>query len=113
MPDRLIELKRQRVLIAEHLLWIDREISAWEPEQNADTAAPSSLPPHPPVPAPPAFPADFAASAEDRPDPALTILQEAERQRGQISKSGCWIAFATLLLIGVGAITTYILVRYR
>jgi hypothetical protein len=115
VPDRLTELKRQRALIAEHLVWLDHEIGALQGVPTEDTHPRLIAPPQASVSAPPlATPtAPAPPSAGEVPDPALNLLQEAERQRGQISKSGCWIVFATFVLIGIGVITTYILFRYR
>ncbi len=115
MPDRLTELKRQRALVAEHLQWLDREIGLSEPTPADEPHPPLNLPlaANVSVPPPPPFLARASPSAGENRDPTLALLQEAERQRGQVSKSGCWIVFATLLLIGVGGITAYILFRYR
>lgn len=104
MPDRLTELKQQRALVAGHLQWLDREIAALEPAPGKPV--PVSAPPPPAAVAPVASPAPTA-------DPIFAALQDEERRRGEVSKSGCWIVFAGVLVVIVGAVTAIILIRYR
>jgi len=97
--------------MAEHLQWLDREIAlltglAGVPPQPPPPAAKPVLSPA----AAPALPTPLPTSSTD---PAFAAFQEEERRRGEVSKSGCWIVFSALLLIVVGSITAYILVKYR
>ncbi len=109
MSDRLNELKRQRALVAGHLQWLDQEIAACSPADAAP--ATSATPPPAPllVPAPPAPPSEQPRNT----DPGLILLQDEERRRGEVSKSGCWIVFSVLLLLLVGSVTAVILFKYR
>lgn len=109
MSDRLNELQRQRALVVEHLQWLDREIAAYRPQ--SDPAAPA-----PALPLPPAIAAPSPAPVQPAPrdtDPAFALLQDEERRRSEVSKSGCWIVFSALLLVIVGTVTAIILLRYR
>ncbi len=108
MSDRLNELQRQRALVVEHLQWLDKEIAACRVQ--AGTAAPASA--SPPVP-PTAIPVVVSTPTPRDTDPAFALLQDEERRRSEVSKSGCWIVFSALLLVIVGTVTAIILLRYR
>jgi hypothetical protein len=109
VSNRLNELQRQRALVVEHLQWLDREIAACRAQGGP--AAPAPALPLPPAIAAPS-PAPVQAAPRDT-DPAFALLQEEERRRSQVSKSGCWIVFAALLLAIVGTVTAIVLVKYR
>jgi hypothetical protein len=117
VSDRLNELQRQRALVVEHLQWLDKEIAACRPQ--AGTAQTPANPPvllPPPAASSPAAAASSPAALQPAPrdtDPAFALLQEEERRRSQVSKSGCWIVFSALLLVIVGTVTAIVLVRYQ
>lgn len=125
--DRLQQLRRQRAAIAAHLNWLDDEIkqeARLDPTATEDQSAPKLQ-----LRTPPAEPAARSAPAPapqpreaDNPSPALTtdpdaVLEEWTEQSGgpsdqPVSKTGCWIIFAALAIIGVGGSVTLIYLIY-
>ena len=101
-PDHLRELRRQRTLIAEHLAWLDQEI-----ERSAGIPKSSSLKISTPRRAASSSQAD--AQADDLIDQWVKEEQSADPL---ISKTGCWFVFAATILLIVGAVVTFILLRY-
>ncbi len=116
--DRLKELLRQRALLAEHGAWLDREIAA---AQGASGPQPpvAALPAQPPPTSPSAVTAGLPAAPAAVPVPAAEVdalfdrLRSEEMGQGQVSKRGCWMVFATLMLISVLGVATLIFLRYR
>jgi hypothetical protein len=118
VSDRLNELQRQRSLVVEHLQWLDKEIAGCRAQAGRTVQTPASPPVllPPPAAASPAAASSSPAALQPAPrdtDPAFALLQEEERRRSQVSKSGCWIVFAALLLAIVGTVTAIVLVRYQ
>jgi hypothetical protein len=115
MPDRLQELRRQRVLVAEHLAWLDREIAATEGTPAASPTrdlSPASTLSAKIAPAPPATVVAAAAADAEAESILRNYRTEAEHSPAQV-KRGCWWAFATsltLLILSVAAIYWF---RYR
>lgn len=114
MADRLQELLQQRALIKEHLEWIDAEIAAasGRPLESGSLSVPRRITPARPqsVPvAPIAIPAALGRSLSsgigtDPADVLLAKLAAEEKQNPVPTKSGCWVFFATaLILIGAAA----------
>jgi hypothetical protein len=131
-PSRLDQLRRQRALLQEHVTWLDREIAAEmmtsRPPASPPGSAPSgyrtSLPAgSPPPPAAPAstfgataaIPAAPAAGAAPvNVDELFDRLRADERKDGgPPSKTGCWVAFAVILLVLIGSAGALILFLYR
>lgn len=136
-PDRLKILRQQRATIAEHLAWLDREIRREAklpqpmegdevplPPQAPSTApnlpsAPKFKPPSGP---PPNSPPPASARLEaNNPSPALTadpgaVLEEWTERAGSsdqpLSKSGCWLTFAAVSLLGIGGVIAIVLLFY-
>lgn len=103
-PDHLRELRRQRTLIAGHLAWLDQEIERSAPPSLAPPSEVSAA--RPPA-ISPISPSD--AQAEN------LINQWVEEEQGAealISKTGCWLVFAATILLIVGAVVTFILLKY-
>ncbi len=123
-PERLQQLRRQRANVAEHLAWLDREIQravrlGVTPTSEAPTPTPAATP------SPPSFvPANpTRAAGVPPPSPALAadpdaILEEwteqagGERRDQPISKTGCWIIFAALAVVGIGSVVGLIYFIY-
>jgi hypothetical protein len=81
--DRLLELRRQRALVQEHLAWLDREIAS-----TASGATPA-MQSQPAMPAP-----------EDGDIEALIESYKAEtRSTPTTVRRGCFFAFAAALLL--------------
>lgn len=113
MSDRLTSLKEQRALIAEHLRWLDREIAASEaatPSRDVESAGNTRR--------------SFASTAVESvkieripaapgfEDPLVVQLQEEERRKTQISKSGCWMVFSILMIGLIAVFGAWMLLRY-
>lgn len=112
MQDRLAELRRQRALVAEHLVWLDREIAAAEGKPT-----PAPLPALPPPPAPTA--AEILARAAE-PTPALAPVASdqpeasllPEHQPADIKndvRRGCllYFALASAAVIAIGGLLVW------
>ncbi|HQF39291.1 MAG TPA: hypothetical protein PK322_09265 [Opitutaceae bacterium] len=97
MQDRLAELRRQRALVAEHLVWLDREIAETEGK-----ASPAPLPAPTPPPALTAaavlakaaeIPPAVAAGASDQPDAPLLPEPQPTDIKNDVRR-GCLLYFA-------------------
>lgn len=103
MPDRLPELLRQKVLLQEHLAWLDREIAAHSAVGQPSAPVPSATAPLRPAPATLPAPAATAAEAE-------RILEQCRAASADIPgnvKKGCFLYLAlalALLALGLAAI---------
>ena len=109
--DRLKELVRQRALLAEHLAWLDREIAAAPGAPSPEAVAA-------PVPVQPSLPPPVAAATPAPVPPAevdalFDRFRSEEAGRGQVSKQGCWLVFAALMLVSLIAIGALVFLRYR
>lgn len=105
MPDsdRLHELHRQRALIAEHLAWIDRDIVRLT-RSDTPVAAPSPTRPNQLSPTRP---------KELSPDELINELaEETADTESLISKTGCWLVFATVILLCLGAVVLFVVLKY-
>lgn len=91
-PDRLAELQRERLLIASHLAWLDREIE--RARSSEDVVIPAASEPPPAVTGGP----DIAA-IPDEPAPVPSRL-------------GCWLVFAGIMIFGAAVLLTWIYFRY-
>lgn len=132
MQDRLAELRRQRALIAEHLAWLDREISAPSgitasstqavpppalPPPLATTAAPTS----PPLPDPAAILARATEPKPETPPPAATDAHAdllPEHRPADIKndvRRGCflYLALATLAVLLFGGLLIWASRAYK
>lgn len=94
MSDRLDQLRRQRALLQEHLVWLDAEIrAAATANAPAETAAP------------------LRSSPADAGLDLLVAAQQAEPAKSAAAvKRGCFVAFA--LAFGVLALGVYGLYLY-
>jgi hypothetical protein len=119
-PERLHQLRQQRERIAEHLAWLDREIAdASADASGAETPTTESRTGYslrqttPPAPIDPrlAVTATEAARTEPAtpglsapPQAVLEDWQERQDDGGspEISKTGCWLIFAAIMLVGCG-----------
>lgn len=121
MPDRLAELRRQRALIAEHLAWLDREISASAATTQSQGASAATVPsgksPEP-TPKPiahklPLDPAAILAAAQPSPAPtavppdadvhAYLLPEHQPTDVKQDVRRGCFLYFGlAALLVVVG-----------
>jgi hypothetical protein len=104
VSDRLEEFRRQRNLLREQLLRLDREIAGLEGNApQAPFAEPTALPPADQVGAPPADSEAEAILAEFR-QPAVSIQKRA--------RAGCLLYFAAALAIMVLFVAVlYVLVK--
>jgi hypothetical protein len=113
MADRLEELRRQRVLVQQHLEWLDREIAAEagkskQAETGAKLAAVVTNPTKPT-----ALPAAPGTAPQANPD-AEKILDEYRVAPASLHsdvRKGCFLYFAAALAIffGVVAILYFVL----
>lgn len=120
-PDRLAELRRQRALVAQHLAWIDAELTAAgagqapspvvEPVPAASAAPSAEPPPQPPaaVPAPAAPQADPGiALANTRADEIIEKYRATEALDPQAARRGCLTLFgAAFALAGFVLLAIY------
>ena len=106
MSDRLPELRRQRALVAEHLAWLDREISAAGSEAPATPASP------PPVTLPPSTQPDGVADGPVAEKILAEFRSEAERAPADMRRGCLWSFVAGMLLLILGVAAIYWL-RYR
>jgi hypothetical protein len=104
--SRLQHLRRQQVLLREHLTWIEAEIARETGTPTEPATAPS-----------PIIAGAPATSPDDRlkDDADLLIEQYAheERQNPADIKRGCLLAFFAALALLIGGVTLLWLVRYR
>ena len=102
MPDRLVELRRQRALVQEHLAWLDREIVAAENAPSAPAAATAVRDARPGPSAAPVAVArtgNLAPVAAPSPD---AILEEYAVAPGTVKsevRKGCLLYFVAALAL--------------
>jgi hypothetical protein len=122
-PDRLAELRRQRALVAQHLAWIDAELTAAGAGRSphAGTVSPSApvAPGTPPENAPPADAELAAAEPAAEIDPAVALANARadeiiEKYRATealdplAAKRGCLVLFgAFMVLLGATVLAIY------
>ncbi len=109
--DRLKELVRQRALLVEHLGWLDREIAA----ARGSASPPAGVVPVPaatPLPSPAAVITSLPVPPTDV-DTLFDRFRSEEAGREQVSKQGCWLVFAALMLVSLIAIGALVFLRYR
>ena len=99
--DRLQELRRQRALVQEHLVWLDREIAALS--GGVRPAVPPAAPAASPAPAP----------AGDPETEALIETYRAESISSLASvRRGCFLVFfAALAVFGLAVLALYFYTR--
>lgn len=118
MQDRLAELRRHRALVAEHLVWLDREIAAAEGKP-----APAPTPELPPPPAPTA--AEILAKASepapavppvvvDQPETALLPEHQPTDIKNDVRR-GCllYFALASAAVIALGGLLVWASQAYK
>jgi hypothetical protein len=99
MSDRLTELHRQRALVAEQLVWLDREIAAAGGETPA---TPAASPPPITLPPPTHFDNDLPVA-----DKILAEFRSEADLSPARTRQGCIWSFVggiALLLLGLAAI---------
>lgn len=106
-PDRLAELRRQRALVAQHLAWIDAELTAAGAGQS-----PAGTPPSPPSSKPELTPTDASpapagaeadpgvALANARADEIIEKYRATEALDPAATKRGCLVLFGALFVLG-------------
>lgn len=112
-PDRLAELRRQRALVAQHLAWIDAELTA----AGAGQPPSSSASPGAAAPAPAPVPATTTLAAEASPSPAVDLdpslvlantradeiiekYRATEALDPRAAKRGCLVLFGAIFILG-------------
>ena len=129
MPDRLVELLRQRALIQEHLAWLDREIAAVSNQPDATpglapttaTVLPAPLTSAPastvPVPNPLAATSPIPAGRALPPPDADAIIEQYRSSPGSLQsevRKGCFLyCAAALVLLGLGVVALSFLISSR
>lgn len=120
-PDRLAELRRQRALVAQHLAWIDAELTAagagqtaakapaTAPAPNETSATVDPAPLHAEVPAPVAEELDPAVVlANARADEIIEKYRATEALDPAATKRGCLVLFGALfVLVGAAVLAIY------
>jgi hypothetical protein len=120
-PDRLAELRRQRALVAQHLAWIDAELTAAGAGQAPSPVVAPDAAPAAQSPAPPSAPTTEApsANAETQLDPSVALANTRadeiiEKYRAtealdpQAAKRGCLTLFgAAFALAGIVVLAIY------
>ena len=111
-PDRLAELRRQRALVAQHLAWIDAELTAaganvppqaTPPPASSPTAASATALPNTPAEALPAEPVNQDPSivlANARADEIIEKYRATEALDPQSTKRGCLVLFGAIFVLG-------------
>ena len=133
MTDRLAELRRQRLLISEHLAWLDREIAQIEgtaaqsplvsqtPAKAAissspETEGPAETPPPVRPEGTPQGPEPAAAAATGVDAPEI-LLEEFRAPPGAVNRDvrqGCLLYFAAaFVLLGIGVAILYFTIGSR
>ena len=107
-PDRLQDLRSQRVKIAEHLAWLDTEIiKARREDPPVEPPSSGNLQLRPTTPTPLPTPVQLESNT---PSPAVTanpeaVLEEWVETEGSasppVSKKGCWLIFCGLAVLGI------------
>ncbi len=115
-PDRISELRRQRALIAQHLAWIDAELTTAGAAQAglASASNPASLASLDLSSAPPAIPSATTAHepgvamAHARADEIIEKYRATEALDPKATKRGCLVLFGALFaLVGAGLLAIY------
>jgi hypothetical protein len=125
-PSRLEQLRRQRALLQEHLAWLDREIAggltthrpAPTPGPGTGTSGyraslPSATSPAAAATGMQAAPGEVGNGSGVNVDELFERLRADEKESAPPSKTGCWIAFAVILLVLICATGATILFIYR
>ncbi len=105
--DRLASLRRQRALIASHLVWLDQEIAR---ETNLPSSAEPVLTTPLITPAPPAaLPSsahreDALAKAHARADEIIARFGIEDRFDADGTRRGCLVLFCGVLALGASAL---------
>lgn len=130
--SRLEQLRRQRALLQEHLAWLDREIAGemvsgqppGTPEPKPVSGSSGYRPPLPLGTSAASAASSASATATTAISPGSGPSVNVEELFNQIradhskentppSKTGCWIAFAVILLVLIGAAGAAIIFLYR
>ena len=121
-PDRLAELRRQRALVAQHLAWIDSELTAAGAGQTSQpVAAPASTMPSAvsDEPGEPATPATLASSedaalalAQTRADEIIEKYRATEALDPRAAQRGCLGLFGALFALAGFVILAIYYFRY-
>lgn len=119
-PDRLAELRRQRALVAQHLAWIDAELTAAGAGQSGLVTGTDPDP----VPSPPTPPGLAAASqslsaddpglalAHARADEIIEKYRATEALDPKATKRGCLVLFGALFALGGAILLAIYYFRY-
>ena len=114
-PDRLLQLRRQRALVAQHLAWLDGEITRASggsaenaPSQKSGPFDLATRSMHQVAP-----PNRSTASSDAEMEKIFHELAEEDSSSSSISKSGCWMIFAAVVFFSLAVIVGFILFRYR
>jgi hypothetical protein len=106
--DRLQELRRQRALVQEQLVFLDREIAAASGGQAASQPAAQNPPSAPAGPIPPAAPPAESGEVNE----LIKSLEEESRSNLAKAKWGCiWIFVAGLVLFALCVLAFYSYVK--
>jgi len=119
-PDRLAELRRQRALVAQHLAWIDAELTAAGAGQTSLATNPEPAPAAAsasasPIPAPASIiSADDPglALANARADEIIEKYRATEALDPQATRRGCLVLFGALFALGGAALLAIYYFRY-
>lgn len=115
--DRLHQLRQQRAKIAEHLAWLDQEIAKathGETQMGARSEPNLKLRVTSPAPAP-------IQLESNNPSPGSTVdpnavledwLESDASTAPRISKTGCWVAFSAVLIIGIIGLLAFVSIYY-
>lgn len=104
-PDRLSELRRQRTLLTEHLAWLDLEIERAGPPAASKPKASASSQVASPIKRQLSSSVATETSIED-------WVREHQPAEPQISKTGCWIGFAAVTIVGLGLVAGFMILKY-
>lgn len=130
MPDRLVELHRQRALLQEHLAWLEREIAAESDQSDAATVQPPASTaiqapaPFAPLATTSPLAGPTAAATARRVDRSTSptsdadvIIEQYRASPGSLQsdvRKGCFLYFAAaFVLLGVGVVALYFLISSR
>lgn len=112
MSDRHAELRRQRALVAEHLAWLDHEISA---ASGAVPTAPSSPLSAPTGATTPASAAPITTTGVNEPsiEDIVKLYRPAAETTPADARKGCLWAFAIGMSLLIGTVAALYWFRYR
>jgi hypothetical protein len=103
-PDRLAELRRQRALVAQHLAWIDSELSTagagQPPAPSTDAAAEANVVAPPLLPALEANQNPAVALANKRADEIIEQYRATEALDPSSTKRGCLLLIGGIFALG-------------